>query len=407
MAIQKLNIGEFLSLASQNPVLDVRSPGEYLHAHFPGAYSLPLFTDEERKVVGTTYKQQSREAAIKIGLDFFGPKMKRMIEEVEQLLVFPQDPARSFKLGSLNPKPKTPVRTGHPGGQNPETVLVYCWRGGMRSTGVAWLLDLYGFNVYTLTGGYKSFRKWVLNSWQYPWSFKILGGYTGSGKTKVLKELEEKGEPVIDLEAVASHKGSAFGALGLPPQPSQEMFENLLAVKLFEVGTRKSEVRKPDDFRESFALPTSDCRLPTADFRLQTPAIWIEDESQRIGTLNIPQQLWKRMRLQPVFFLDVPIKERLSYLVNEYGRQNKGDLAAAITRIQKKLGGLETKTALNCLVENDVSGCFRILLKYYDKLYSRGLQNRSDLQALLTKIECSKVDEKLNAQKLVNCKQVA
>src|SRR5690348_9334071 len=129
MPIKKLSITEFLKLSHQHPVLDVRSPGEYSHAHIPGAYSLPLFTDEERKVVGTTYKQQSREAAIKVGLDYFGPKMRSMVEEVEKLCE---------KRGG-------------------KTVLVHCWRGGMRSAGVAWLLDLYGFKVYTLVGGYKFF----------------------------------------------------------------------------------------------------------------------------------------------------------------------------------------------------------------------------------------------------------
>ncbi|MFZ1858338.1 MAG: rhodanese-like domain-containing protein, partial [Chitinophagaceae bacterium] len=135
MAIEKLHIEKFLELAKQHPVVDVRSPGEYAHAHIPGAYSLPLFTDEERKLVGTAYKQQSREQAIKIGLDFFGGKMRKMVEEVEQFGI------RSSELNSANTQLKT---------QHSKTVLVHCWRGGMRSAGVAWLLDLYGFKVYTL-----------------------------------------------------------------------------------------------------------------------------------------------------------------------------------------------------------------------------------------------------------------
>ena len=154
MAIQKLTIEEFIKLAKQYPVLDVRSPGEYDHAHIPGAHSVPLFTDEERKVVGTTYKQQSREAAIKIGLDYFGVKMKKMVEEVEKIIC-------SLKFVVENPQPPESKTTNYKP-QTSNSILVHCWRGGMRSAGVAWLLDLYGFKVYTLTGGYKAYRKWVL-----------------------------------------------------------------------------------------------------------------------------------------------------------------------------------------------------------------------------------------------------
>lgn len=134
MAITKLTIAPFLAAAQDHLVLDVRSPGEYQHAHIPGAQLLALFTDEERKIVGTAYKQQSRQKAIKIGLQFFGPKMVGMIEQVEQW------------CAARNKEAERP------------TVLVHCWRGGMRSAGVAWLLDLYGFNVITLVGGYKTYR---------------------------------------------------------------------------------------------------------------------------------------------------------------------------------------------------------------------------------------------------------
>ena len=192
MAIEKLHIEKFLELAKQHPVVDVRSPGEYAHAHIPGAYSLPLFTDEERKIVGTAYKQQSREQAIKIGLDFFGGKMRKMVEEVEQFV-------RSSELNSATTQLKT---------QHSKTVLVHCWRGGMRSAGVAWLLDLYGFKVYTLVGGYKKFRNHVLETFNLPFNLKILGGYTGSGKTELLKTLKEKGETIVDLEGIARDRKS-------------------------------------------------------------------------------------------------------------------------------------------------------------------------------------------------------
>lgn len=335
MAVEKLKAPEFLALSEVAPILDVRSPGEFSHASIPGAISFPLFSDEERKVVGTLYKQQSREAAIKAGLDFFGVKMRKMVEEAETI-------CQSFKPGSATrSKPD-------------RTLLVHCWRGGMRSGAIAWLLDLYGFKVYTLAGGYKYFRRWVLGILENPGPIRVLGGYTGSGKTDLLQALSSVyHEPVIDLEALAGHKGSAFGAIGLPPQCSQEMFENKLALSIYKI-------------RRSAGLNNA------------STSIWMEDESQRIGKVNLPQPFWQHFRKQPVCFIDIPFEERLQYLVSTYGKLNKGDLAAAITRIQKRLGGLETKTALAHLVEGNITESFRILLQYYDKKYGQSLKEREN-----------------------------
>ncbi len=138
MGVQKTGEGVFENL-SDYLIIDVRSPDEYAHAHIPNAFSLPLFTNEERAEIGTTYKQQSREAAIKLGLPFFGNKMQNMIEQVEGW-------AASYEKTNGN-KP---------------TILVHCWRGGMRSAAVSWLLDLYGFKTEQLSGGYKAYRNWVL-----------------------------------------------------------------------------------------------------------------------------------------------------------------------------------------------------------------------------------------------------
>ena len=155
MALQKINIEEFLSLAKQYRVLDVRSPGEYAHAHIPAALNLPLFNDEERKQVGTAYKQQSRETAIKTGLDYFGVKMRKMVEEVEEIVGGGQSAAGNQQLIVGEEQTiASKLLTGN-------CVLLHCWRGGMRSAAVAWLLDLYGYNVFTLAGGYKAYRKWV------------------------------------------------------------------------------------------------------------------------------------------------------------------------------------------------------------------------------------------------------
>jgi tRNA 2-selenouridine synthase len=345
--IQKVRVEEFVSLAAQFPVLDVRSPGEYGHAHIPGAISMPLFTDEERKVVGTAYKQQSREAAIKIGLDYFGGKMRRIVEEAEAILEQANKQSKGREAGGS------------------KTILVHCWRGGMRSAGIAWLLDLYGFKVYTLVGGYKAFRNYVLDLFGKEYRINIIGGYTGSGKTKVLKALQKKGQVVIDLEGLAHHKGSAFGDLGEDKQPTQEMFENLLAVQL------------------SKTIPGD--------------TIWMEDESMRIGTVMPAKTLWSTMRNSPVFFLEVPFEERLNYITEEYGKFKKDGLVNATIRVQKRLGSLNTKNAINYFIENNLTEAFRILLTYYDKSYSYGLHERENLKDLLRVIPCETTEEKTNA----------
>ncbi len=351
MAITRITIEEFLTLAKEFPVLDVRSPGEFLHAQIPGAHSFPLFSDEERKVVGTSYKQESKEKAIKLGLNFYGTKMVKMVEEAEEIC-----------KKALPKKEQT---------QEKNTVLVHCWRGGMRSAGVAWLLDLYGFKVYTLAGGYKAYRNWVIKQFEKDYPIRLIGGYTGSGKTEVLQQLSKKGEYMIDLEGLASHKGSAFGSLGQPKQPTQEMFENLLANEL----SRKKEAA--------------------------TGSIWIEDESQRIGEVNIPIHFFKLMRTKKVFFLNIPFEQRLDFIVQGYGAFEKDKLVSAIIRIKKKLGGLETKTAINFLLEDNIKGCFEILLHYYDKFYLKSLQNREQFSSLFHQIDLENVADDANAQSLL------
>ncbi len=348
--VTKIDITSFLELAAMHPILDVRSPSEYNHAHIPEAYSMPLFADEERKVVGTAYKQQSRQEAIKIGLDYFGPKMRRMVEEAEEII----------RLHNIQRK-----QTGN-------TLLVHCWRGGMRSAGVAWLLDLYGYKVYTLAGGYKAYRQWVLQQFSQPYTFRVLGGYTGSGKTYLLHQLVQRRQTVIDLEGIAHHKGSAFGALGNLPQPSQEQFENDLAAALVSSGISN-----------------------------QDRTIWVEDESRRIGNVNIPEPLWNKMRQAPVYFLDIPFEERLAFLVQEYGKFKKEDLASNIMRLRKRLGGLDTKTAIGHLIEDNFNACFGILLRYYDKLYKNGLYNRENVESLINTVPCTTVDAATNCRLLL------
>ena len=360
MPITRLLIEDFISLSQNQPVFDVRSPGEFEHAHIPSAHSLPLFTDEERKVVGTAYKQENKQKAVKIGLEYFGPKMVKMVEEVESTMGLLQSAGNDKKSSSK----KEDITE--------RKVFVYCWRGGMRSAGVAWLLDLYGFKVYTLVGGYKAYRNWVLKQFEKEYPISIIGGYTGSGKTELLHSLQSKGEFIIDLEGLACHKGSAFGNLGQPTQPKQEMFENLLARELYQ-----------------------------ASIVHQAERIWLEDESQRIGEVNIPLALYKFLRTRKVYFLDIPFEERLKYIVDGYGKFEKEKLINATVRIKKRLGGLETKTAVNFLIEDDLQGAFDVLLKYYDRLYSKSMHNnRENVNDLIQKISLDIVDAMNNAKRI-------
>ncbi len=343
MAVRPLDIEKFLELSELHPVLDVRSPGEYNHAHIPGAFSFPLFDDEERKVVGTTYKQESRERAIKVGLDYFGPKMRPLVERAEEIA----------------------------SGAGSKTLLVHCWRGGMRSGGVAWLLDLYGFQVHTLIGGYKSFRRWALEQFGKEYPLKLVGGYTGSGKTDLLSALTQRGEVVLDLEGLANHKGSAFGNIGQAMQPTQEHFENRMALAL-----RPIQKNKPD-------------------------RIWVEDESQRIGRINIPGVFWQQMREAPVFFLDIPFEKRLAYIVEGYGTLDPQKLCEATDRIRKKLGDKNATDAIVMIQQGQITEAFDILLRYYDKLYKKSLFNREKPELLIRLIESDRVDER-NADLLLN-----
>jgi tRNA 2-selenouridine synthase len=254
----------------------------------------------------------------------------------------------------------------------------------MRSSAVAWLLDVYGFRVYTLIGGYKKFRNRVLETFKLPFDLKILGGYTGSGKTEMLKELGEKGEAIIDLENIAKHKGSAFGNIGMPPQPTQEMFENLLSG---ELRTLRYE-------------PKENGVGSLRKLNISPSPIWLEDESQRIGLINIPNDLWRTMRQSPVYFFDIPFEERLEHLVEEYGCLDKERMVDAILRIKERLGGLEAKRAIDFLEQENTIESFRILLKYYDKWYTKGLHNRENINSLLHTITCDSVTPE-NAKKLV------
>ena len=300
------------------PIFDVRSPAEYQRGHIPGALNLPLFEDQDREDVGTIYKQNGKQAAILEGLDRVGPRMRGIVETVR---------AKSRQ----------------------KTIVLHCWRGGMRSESVAWLLSLCDYEVILLEGGYKAFRQHVLAMFEQQYTFLVLGGYTGSGKTRILTEMQKQAQQVIDLEGLAHHKGSSFGALGEEPPPTQQQFENRLAIHL-----QKCDPEKP---------------------------IWLEDESRRIGGRSIPHTLWEQLRSSPLFVLHIPAESRTVNLLEDYGHFPADQLSDAIKRLAKRLGDQSMRHALDLVKNGNFKACCLFLLeKYYDPMYAFGISKRSPEQ---------------------------
>lgn len=312
---------ELADLSLQMPVIDVRSPREFARGHVPGAVSMPLFSDEERHEVGLLYAQSGRDAALKKGLEFAGPRLASMVETAER----------------VSPHKK---------------LLLYCWRGGMRSGSVSWLLRTAGFSVHTLAGGYKSWRRYALDLFSRPIPIVLIGGATGSGKTLVLRALQEHNEWVLDLEHEACHRGSAFGAIRQPAQPTQEHFENLCALQLHR------------------------CR--------HAARIWLEDESRSIGKVDIPAGLWSQMANAPVVHIVIPREDRVKNLVRDYGESSFEELHAAFVRIARRLSPERAAEADTALREGKYDVAADRCLHYYDKYYSRAIEMR-DEQNVLTR----------------------
>jgi tRNA 2-selenouridine synthase len=308
-----VDIQEFLKLSEQHPVIDVRTPAEFEQGHIPGALNIPLFTNEERKIIGTIYKQEGKQPAILKGLELVGPKLHEFIIQAEAI-------------------------------SNSGTLLAHCWRGGMRSASMAWLFESYGFKCFTLKGGYKKYRNHVLESFHKPKNIIILGGRTGSGKTLILHELIKQGEQVIDLEKIAHHKGSSYGSFGEEKQLSQEHFENKVSYAFSKLD------------------PSRVC--------------WLEDESRKIGINVLPDALWFQMRAAKVICINLALEARVDYLAKEYGKFSKEELITATQRIGKKLGGQHVKRAVEAIEEGDLKTACEITLVYYDRSYEYGLSQR-------------------------------
>jgi tRNA 2-selenouridine synthase len=311
----KTDIRTFLDLAGNTPVIDVRSPSEFTSGHIPGAYNIPLFDDREREIVGIRYKKEGRSKAIVEGLKLSGFSMHLKLENALKI----------SKEGRL---------------------LVHCWRGGMRSEAMAWLFSLGDIETNVLEGGYKAYRHFILKNLTVNRNMIILGGLTGSGKTHILGHLKEKGYQVIELEKLASHKGSAFGSLGQHPQPSSEHFANLLFDEL-----KQNDPDQP---------------------------LWLEDESRNIGNVFMPEEFYLNMQKNPIIILLMDIKTRLPRLIEEYSCYSSDVLISTIMKISRRLGGERTKEATEAVQRGDYAKAIEMTLHYYDKTYLFGLGKKQD-----------------------------
>ncbi|WP_295800729.1 tRNA 2-selenouridine(34) synthase MnmH [Mucilaginibacter sp.] len=326
---RQISITEFLQLRTPVTLIDVRTPAEFEKGHIPGAFNAPLFTNEERVKVGTTYKQVGREEAILLGFDLTGSKWSGFIKMALEIA----------------PDKK---------------IAVHCWRGGMRSGAMAWALDLYGFEVLVIKGGYKSYRRWSHQQFDRQYPLCVLGGMTGSGKTKILHKLSLAGEQVIDLEDLAQHQGSSYGTMNKLVQPTQEQFENNFAFQLKDMDAARR--------------------------------IWVEDESITIGKCAVPPSFWRQMRNALLIDLKIGVEQRTAMLVDEYGQLDKDFLIECTQRIHKRLGPEQTKHAIAAINENRMADFIRLVLVYYDKTYRAGLLKREVEQVFPLELESTDAD---------------
>ncbi len=310
--MNKLEPKDFIENKDNLTIIDVRSPKEFEEGHIPGAVSMPLFDNEERAVVGTLYKQKSRQAAILKGLEYVGPKMADFSKQALAL-------AKNNKI------------------------KVHCWRGGMRSESMAWLFERVGLEVEILIGGYKAYRQYCASEMSNLSKLLILKGCTGSGKTKILHEMEKLDEQIIDLEGLANHRGSAFGGIGQGEQPTTQQFQNILYEKFSKLDKNKT--------------------------------IWIEGESKSIGKIYIPDTFWESMLNANIIEINVPFEERVKRLVDDYASLDAEEMEHAIMKLERRISNGRMNEILDIYRSKNYEKTASLLLAYYDSTYKYSDKN--------------------------------
>ncbi|PWW04739.1 tRNA 2-selenouridine synthase [Paenibacillus cellulosilyticus] len=282
--------------------IDVRSPSEFRESTIPGSINIPLFDDQERAEIGTLYKQTSIQAAKERGLEVVSAKLPAFIREIDQIK---------------------------------EKKAVFCWRGGMRSKTTATVLSLMGIHVYRLNGGFRSYRKWVvetLASFEMNPQAVVLHGNTGTGKTAILKQLESEGYPVLDLERLAGHRGSIFGEVGLKPN-NQKTFEALLLEKLITLQN--------------------------------SPYVVLEAESKRIGRVVLPDFLMQKKATGKSILIEAPVESRVQRILEDYPTDQKDVYLKAFNGIKSRIHTPIAAEIASCLENERYEPAIRMLLEYY------------------------------------------
>ncbi len=325
----------------KGPLIDVRSPGEYYRGHMPNSINIPLFDNDERSIIGTIYKKEGRKKAVIEGLKFFEKKMELLLDNL------------FMSIDSHETITKK---------NNKELFIrIYCSRGGMRSQSIAWLLEKFKLNLVTLNGGYKMYRRWVLDSFSKKLNIIVIGGKTGTGKTRLLSLLEKYKYQTIDLEGFACHRGSTFGGLGMKEQPSNEQFENTIADKL-----------------NTFRISNN---------------IFVEAESANIGKCKIPHEFFNQMKNSRRIEILRSESNRLDELIDTYSVFKKEELQEAVLRIKKRLGPQRTKIALESINSEKWDVVCRSVLDYYDKCYEYEKVGKKNIKIL--NLTDKKYDERI------------
>ena len=312
-------------------LIDVRSPDEYYKGHMPNSINIPIFNNQERSIIGKKYKISGREIAVREGFKIIANKIDKLLNKF--ILI-----KNEFLISTEEYL------------SNEKNIKIYCARGGMRSQSMFWLLEKFNYPCITLNGGYKTYRNWVLNSFEDKQKIIVIGGKTGTRKTKILNKLKSLEFQILDFELLANHRGSSFGGLGMKDQPTNEQYENLIAEDL-------------DKFNKK-------------DF------IFVEAESPNIGKNRIPHEFYKQMKNSKRIEIIRDEKIRIKELVNTYSKYKKNDLKESVFKISKRLGPQRTKSAINFIDNEDWENVCKSVLDYYDRCYEHELKEKEDVKIL-------------------------